>query len=169
MAHPSRGDQVSPVNKPQPPAGFSNLREVFNIFHSPGAISSKCVFDSAAVDTQPGRMVSSCLLIGLSDGCRKFFRSASRRAPGDGDSEGKPHIVPVCFVFANKQVYIALDEKTKRVGALQLQRVRNNQANPKSQSLWMTMKIGASWHGRAPMAWRKFCGAVQATIPPCGC
>ncbi len=83
--------------------------------------------------------------------------------------EGKPHIVPVCFVFANKQVYIALDEKTKRVGALQLQRVRNIQANPKSQSWWMTiMKIGASWHGRAPMAWRKFCGAVQTTMPPCG-
>ncbi len=43
---------------------------------------------------------------------------------------GRPHSVPVTFANDSKHVWIALDQKPKRVGAMQLQRVRNIQANP---------------------------------------
>ncbi len=50
-------------------------------------------------------------------------RRVARLATADG--AGKPHAVPVCFAFARSSIYIALDEKPKRVPASSLKRVRN--------------------------------------------
>ncbi len=46
------------------------------------------------------------------------------------DVAGKPHAVPVCFALARSSIYIALDEKPKRVQASSLKRVRNILENP---------------------------------------
>ena len=46
------------------------------------------------------------------------------------DAAGRPHVVPVCFAFARSSIYIALDEKPKRVPASDLKRVRNILENP---------------------------------------
>ena len=46
-------------------------------------------------------------------------------------ANGAPHIVPVVFAFDGKCVYIALDEKRKRVTPLRLQRARNIAVNPR--------------------------------------
>jgi coenzyme F420-0:L-glutamate ligase / coenzyme F420-1:gamma-L-glutamate ligase len=46
------------------------------------------------------------------------------------DAAGKPHAVPVCFACAPASIYIALDEKPKRVPASNLKRVRNILENP---------------------------------------
>lgn len=46
------------------------------------------------------------------------------------DGEGRPHVVPVCFVYRDGRVYIAIDQKPKRVGPSDLKRVRNIIANP---------------------------------------
>ena len=46
------------------------------------------------------------------------------------DAAGRPHVVPVCFAFARSSVYIALDEKPKKVPASDLKRVRNILENP---------------------------------------
>jgi coenzyme F420-0:L-glutamate ligase/coenzyme F420-1:gamma-L-glutamate ligase len=46
------------------------------------------------------------------------------------DGEGRPYVVPVCYAFTGQHVYIALDEKPKRVAATRLKRVRNIVANP---------------------------------------
>jgi PPOX class probable F420-dependent enzyme len=51
------------------------------------------------------------------------------------DPAGRPHIVPVCFVYGNGAVYSVLDAKPKRVPVMQLQRVRNLLANPNVQLL----------------------------------
>jgi PPOX class probable F420-dependent enzyme len=51
------------------------------------------------------------------------------------DEEGRPHVVPVCFVYREGCVYIALDEKPKRVRPERLRRVRNIRANPNVQVL----------------------------------
>ncbi len=50
-------------------------------------------------------------------------------------AEGVPHVVPVCFALAGDAVYIALDEKPKRVRPQRLRRVRNLLANPNVQLL----------------------------------
>ncbi len=44
--------------------------------------------------------------------------------------DGRPHIVPVTFAYDGKHIWIALDEKRKRVRPMELKRVRNIQANP---------------------------------------
>ena len=46
------------------------------------------------------------------------------------DAAGKPHAVPVCFAFAPSSIFIALDEKPKKVPASSPKRVRNILENP---------------------------------------
>lgn len=45
-------------------------------------------------------------------------------------AQGQPHCVPVCFIWLEGRVVIALDEKPKRVDVLGLKRVRNVLENP---------------------------------------
>jgi PPOX class probable F420-dependent enzyme len=52
----------------------------------------------------------------------------ARLATADG--AGRPHAVPVCFALAQAAIYVALDEKPKRVPASGLKRVRNILENP---------------------------------------
>ncbi len=44
---------------------------------------------------------------------------------------GTPHIVPVVYAYDGKRIYIALDDKPKRVPPLRLQRVQNIIFNPR--------------------------------------
>ena len=46
------------------------------------------------------------------------------------DSECKPHLIPVVFVFHNDCYFIPIDEKTKRSRPENLKRVKNIQQNP---------------------------------------
>jgi coenzyme F420-0:L-glutamate ligase/coenzyme F420-1:gamma-L-glutamate ligase len=46
------------------------------------------------------------------------------------DETGKPHAVPVCFSLTKAAIYIAIDEKPKKVPASGLKRVRNILENP---------------------------------------
>ena len=49
------------------------------------------------------------------------------------DPEGRPHVVPICFVLEGDVLYTAVDEKPKRTRALQ--RLRNIEANPRVEVL----------------------------------
>ncbi|MBI1801541.1 MAG: TIGR03668 family PPOX class F420-dependent oxidoreductase [Chloroflexi bacterium] len=44
--------------------------------------------------------------------------------------DGKPHLVPVVYVYDGARLFIALDDKPKRVPPMQLKRVRNIEADP---------------------------------------
>jgi PPOX class probable F420-dependent enzyme len=46
------------------------------------------------------------------------------------DSERKPHLIPVVFVFDNGCYFIPIDEKSKRQKPDRLKRVKNIQQNP---------------------------------------
>lgn len=46
------------------------------------------------------------------------------------DAQGRPHVVPICFVCDGRDLFTPLDEKPKRVPVERLRRVRNLQANP---------------------------------------
>ncbi|HTD48415.1 MAG TPA: TIGR03668 family PPOX class F420-dependent oxidoreductase [bacterium] len=46
------------------------------------------------------------------------------------DAEGRPHVVPICFVLDGRNLYSAIDEKPKRAAPRRLRRVRNIEANP---------------------------------------
>jgi PPOX class probable F420-dependent enzyme len=45
------------------------------------------------------------------------------------DPQGRPHVVPICFVIEGDTLYTAVDEKPKRTR--ELQRLRNIEANPR--------------------------------------
>ena len=48
------------------------------------------------------------------------------------DSQGTPHIVPVCFAYDGRHFYSVIDRKPKRAASpLSLKRVRNIMANPR--------------------------------------
>ena len=50
---------------------------------------------------------------------------------GTADSEGTPHVVPVCFAFNYQVIYSVLDQKPKKAALTRLKRVRNISCNPK--------------------------------------
>ncbi len=60
-----------------------------------------------------------------------FIRVARSAHLATVDSEGQPHVVPICFVFNGSALYSAIDEKPKKTRARELKRVRNILVNPK--------------------------------------
>ena len=51
------------------------------------------------------------------------------------DTDGHPHIVPVCYAFDGERFYTPLDEKPKRVDVSELRRVRNIEARHEASLL----------------------------------
>ncbi len=64
-----------------------------------------------------------------------FVRDARVARLATVDERGRPHVVPVCFVYQDGAVYSLLDAKPKRVPVTRLRRVRNLLANPNVQLL----------------------------------
>jgi PPOX class probable F420-dependent enzyme len=61
----------------------------------------------------------------------KRFLDARRVAHlATADARGVPHVAPVCFVVANRTLYITIDEKPKRQSRRSLKRLRNIAENP---------------------------------------
>ena len=52
----------------------------------------------------------------------------ARLATADGD--GRPAVIPICYVFDGEHFYSPIDEKPKQVAPRQLKRVRNIESNP---------------------------------------
>ena len=61
---------------------------------------------------------------------QQFIREhrVARLATADGD--GRPSVIPICYVFDGETIYSPLDQKPKSVAAQDLKRVRNIEANP---------------------------------------
>lgn len=60
----------------------------------------------------------------------QFIRDhrVARLATADGD--GRPAVIPICYVFDGEHFYSPIDEKPKQVAPRQLKRVRNIESNP---------------------------------------
>ena len=71
----------------------------------------------------------------LTLGLEAFVRDARVARLATVDQRGRPHIVPICFVYRDGAVYSVLDAKPKRVPTTELRRVRNLVANPNAQVL----------------------------------
>lgn len=61
---------------------------------------------------------------------RAFIRAARVAHLATADKEGRPHVIPICFVFDGKALYSPIDEKPKKTSALRLKRVQNILENP---------------------------------------
>lgn len=63
------------------------------------------------------------------------IRQARVARLASADTTGKPHLVPVCFVFQQGTFYLPLDLKPKRGQPPELKRVTNIRANPQAALL----------------------------------
>ncbi len=66
----------------------------------------------------------------LTDQQRRFLDAQRCGHLATADKRARPHVVPVCFVLADREVYITIDEKPKRKSKKPLQRVTNIRSNP---------------------------------------
>ncbi len=67
----------------------------------------------------------------FTDPQRAFLTTQRVARLASADAAGRPHVVPVCYACDDQLVFIALDEKPKRVAAPELKRVRNIRENPR--------------------------------------
>ena len=72
----------------------------------------------------------------LSESQARFLAEARVARLATADAEGRPHVIPVCFAFADigfgESIYIVLDRKPKTAELTRLRRVRNILANPRA-------------------------------------
>ena len=66
----------------------------------------------------------------LSPAQDQFLRSARAGHLATSDSNGRPHVIPFCYVFDGEYIYSVLDAKPKTTPLRQLRRVRNILENP---------------------------------------
>ena len=58
-----------------------------------------------------------------------LIRSARIAHLATADTDGQPHVIPICFVFDGKYFYSPIDEKPKRTAPQRLKRVKNIREN----------------------------------------
>ncbi len=68
----------------------------------------------------------------LTESQARFLAEARVGRLATADSEGRPHVIPVCFAFDGEAIYIVLDQKPKSVELTRLRRVRNILDNPQA-------------------------------------
>lgn len=66
----------------------------------------------------------------ISHALEEFIETARVARLATIDSEFKPHLVPVVFVFDGNSFFVPVDEKRKTVKPEKLKRIRNIQNNP---------------------------------------
>jgi PPOX class probable F420-dependent enzyme len=66
----------------------------------------------------------------LSERERRFLDCARVGHLATADRSGVPHVVPVCFATADRNLYVTIDEKPKRAPGGKLKRLRNIEQNP---------------------------------------
>jgi PPOX class probable F420-dependent enzyme len=66
----------------------------------------------------------------LSEAQASFLAAQRVGRLATADARGNPHVVPVCFAFADDVLYITIDEKPKRAATRPLKRLRNMLDNP---------------------------------------
>ncbi|MCH8990113.1 MAG: TIGR03668 family PPOX class F420-dependent oxidoreductase [Chloroflexi bacterium] len=69
-------------------------------------------------------------MLKLSPAQDRFLRSARSGHLATADAKGRPHVIPVCYVYDGTAIYSVLDAKPKSTSLRQLRRVRNILANP---------------------------------------
>ena len=59
----------------------------------------------------------------------RLTRAARVAHLATADANGRPHVIPICFVFDGKNFYSPIDEKPKRTAPQKLKRLKNIREN----------------------------------------
>jgi PPOX class probable F420-dependent enzyme len=79
----------------------------------------------------------------LADDERLFVAGARVGRLATSTTDGRPHVIPVCFELLGEDIYIGLDAKPKSVDLLKLRRVRNITSNP--QAAFIVDRYSEDW------------------------
>jgi len=60
----------------------------------------------------------------------RLLRSARVAHLATADAGGRPHVIPICFVYDGKGFFSPIDEKPKRTAPRKLKRLKNIRDNP---------------------------------------
>jgi PPOX class probable F420-dependent enzyme len=63
---------------------------------------------------------------------REYIETARIGRLATADSEGRPHVVPICFALADDHIVTPIDEKPQRVAPESLRRSRDISENPRA-------------------------------------
>jgi PPOX class probable F420-dependent enzyme len=77
------------------------------------------------------------------------------------DTHGRPHVVPVCYAVHGGRLYIAIDEKPKRVAPEELRRLRDVRANP-----WVCLVVDDYDEDWSRLAWLQVRGRAEHVDDP---
>ena len=66
----------------------------------------------------------------LSPDASRLLRSARTAHLATADKSGRPHVIPICYIFDAKRFYSPIDEKPKRAAPAKLKRLTNIRENP---------------------------------------
>jgi PPOX class probable F420-dependent enzyme len=66
----------------------------------------------------------------ISDEIRARLELARIARLATQDADGRPHVIPICFVWDGLVFYSAIDRKPKRLGPIRLARLKNIKATP---------------------------------------
>jgi len=66
----------------------------------------------------------------LDENTREFIRGHRLAHLATADADGRPTVLPICYVLEGGCLYSPIDEKPKSLAARDLKRVRNIEANP---------------------------------------
>ena len=62
---------------------------------------------------------------------RQYIETAQAGRLATADTEGRPHVVPVCFALVNDHIVTPIDEKPQRASPDELRRCRDISENPR--------------------------------------
>ena len=66
----------------------------------------------------------------LSPSAARLIRAVPIAHLATADNSGRPHVIPICFVFDGKRFFSPIDEKPKRAPPARLKRLKNIRENP---------------------------------------
>jgi PPOX class probable F420-dependent enzyme len=66
----------------------------------------------------------------LTDDQRRFLDGQRVARLATADADGRPHVIPICFVVTGNTVYFSIDEKPKKRTGSPLKRIANMRENP---------------------------------------
>lgn len=69
-------------------------------------------------------------MTGEEEEARRLLHTARVARMATVDPDGRPHVVPIVFVFDGETLYTAVDDKPKAADSRRLKRVRNLEENP---------------------------------------
>lgn len=97
-------------------------------------------------------------VVDLSDWAQEFLRDARTGHLATVGADGRPHVVPVCYVLFGEQIVTPIDEKPK--SGKTLTRLRNIAANP--QVAMVVDRYDEDW---TRLAWVQVRGAARLLQP----